>query len=378
MSKILFNGDDLALLLVISSSLIFITVLLRDASSRSNTYWLVVFLMLTAVASANIIIYWSPVIRKELYFLQPHTYLIAQLALLLSAPTLLFYTKSIIFREFKFGLKDFAHYTPALGYILFLPLIYWSMSTEQVKASATDYEVLYNNSLFWTATWFQHAVKITYGLATLKILLSTRPPLPRINSDAKSAKVGWLLVLVGGFLGFWLIQAAAQVFHEIQWRQVAGFAAQVANYFLFALVNMIVVQNLTSAIPSNREEDSVHDNDQSYEFTDEQITRLEKVIHEREPYLNSDLTLEELSKITSIPVRSLSQIINRHHEKNFFEYINEYRINRAAELLMDTRENRSVFEIMEESGFKSKSAFNRFFKKTKGMTPTQYKFHREK
>ena len=86
-----------------------------------------------------------------------------------------------------------------------------------------------------------------------------------------------------------------------------------------------------------------------------------------------DLTLEELSKITSIPQRTLSAIINRHHHKNFFEYINEHRVERAAELLLDKTLNLSVLDIMEEAGFNSKSAFNRFFKKSKGMTPTQFK-----
>lgn len=374
MSKLLFNFDDLALLLVISSSLIFIIVLLRDEVRPASKLWLAAFLAMTAIASANIVIYWSPLIRAELYFLQPHTYLIAQFALLSSAPTLYLYTKSMMYSDFEFDLRDCVHYTPALGYILLLPLIYWTMSTEQVKASATNYEVLYNHSLFWAVTWLQHGVKIGYGLVILKLLLAEGSNAPKLSSARESG----LLFIVVGFLCFWLIQASAQLCHEFQLSGVASFAALFANYYLFALVNIIVIQNLTSVISGTSKDELEPDNSDLYEFTDEQVARLEKVIHDKEPYLNSDLTLEDLSKITSIPVRSLSLIINRHHAKNFFEYINEYRINRAAELLIDKREKRSVFEIMEASGFKSKSAFNRFFKKNKGMTPTQYKFHHEK
>jgi AraC-like DNA-binding protein len=70
----------------------------------------------------------------------------------------------------------------------------------------------------------------------------------------------------------------------------------------------------------------------------------------------------------------LSSILNRHFHQNFFEFINSYRIAAAQDLLLQGPEsNLNILEIMEAVGFKSKSAFNRFFKRVVGMTPSEYR-----
>lgn len=373
MSKVLFNIDDLALILVISSSLIFITILLSDSKSGQNKYWLSAFLGCIAVASANAILYWSPIIRTELTAFQPHTYLIAQVALLSSAPTLYIYTKSLIYKDYSCSKKDVLHFSPTLAYLALIPFIYMTMGHKSIEDSAIHYNLLYENTIFWAVTWAQHLIKLGYGLATLRALVNHKSNLKNTSSDTESVDGNWLLIMVVGFIVYWFIQAISQISHEVHTIAVANFIALFGNYFLFALVNLLVILSLTRSTATAAKEPKNQDQNQAHEYTDEQVTRLERTIKERQPYLKSDLTLEELSKVTSIPQRTLSAIINRHHQKNFFEYVNEHRVNRAAELLIGTDSKLSILDIMEESGFNSKSAFNRFFKKSKGMTPTQYK-----
>jgi len=92
------------------------------------------------------------------------------------------------------------------------------------------------------------------------------------------------------------------------------------------------------------------------------------------PYLNSSLTLEQLASQLQLQPRLLSTIINRHFGKNFFEFINGYRIEEAKRLLRSSEVPRlSVSTIMLDVGFNSKGTFNTFFKKIVGMTPSQYR-----
>ncbi len=67
-------------------------------------------------------------------------------------------------------------------------------------------------------------------------------------------------------------------------------------------------------------------------------------------------------------------MINRHFQKNFFEFINGYRIDEAKKLLANEKyEKVTIIEIMAQVGFNSKATFNTFFKKLVGVTPSQYR-----
>lgn len=95
---------------------------------------------------------------------------------------------------------------------------------------------------------------------------------------------------------------------------------------------------------------------------------------QHKPYLRPELSLEELSKETGIGIRMLSNVINTVFKTNFSEYINDFRIQHAQDLLMNsTRSQKTVSEIMYESGFNSKSSFYLAFKKKMGVSPTDYR-----
>jgi putative ABC transport system permease protein len=69
----------------------------------------------------------------------------------------------------------------------------------------------------------------------------------------------------------------------------------------------------------------------------------------------------------------LSYILNSQLKMNFHDFVNQYRVEEAKNKLNDPRyAHLSLLGIGLESGFNSKTTFNRVFKQATGMTPTEY------
>ena len=97
-------------------------------------------------------------------------------------------------------------------------------------------------------------------------------------------------------------------------------------------------------------------------------------IEKEKPYLDPELSLDQLSRSLNIRPKILSQVINESLNKNFFEFINGYRIEEAKKKLIDPADKKiTVLEILYEVGFNSKSSFNTIFKKHTGLTPSEFK-----
>ncbi|MGV8962082.1 MAG: helix-turn-helix domain-containing protein [Candidatus Saccharimonadaceae bacterium] len=92
------------------------------------------------------------------------------------------------------------------------------------------------------------------------------------------------------------------------------------------------------------------------------------------PYLNPELTLTELASQIDISTHYLSQIINEQFKLNFFEYVNHFRVEEVKSRINNPKfESYSLLGIALDSGFNSKSSFNRIFKKFTNQTPSQFK-----
>lgn len=98
------------------------------------------------------------------------------------------------------------------------------------------------------------------------------------------------------------------------------------------------------------------------------------LMEEKKPYLNPDLTLAFVAEELDVYPRYVSQIINEKFEKNFHNFINEYRVKEARILLISKDyENYSIEGIAQTAGFNSKSSFHTFFKKITGITPSYFR-----
>jgi AraC-like DNA-binding protein len=96
---------------------------------------------------------------------------------------------------------------------------------------------------------------------------------------------------------------------------------------------------------------------------------------EKQEYFADNLaSLSDLARRTGESPHHVSQVINEKLEKNFFELLASYRIEKAKKLLLEDKKGRlTIEEISEMVGYNSKTAFNNSFKKLTGKTPSEFR-----
>ncbi len=126
-------------------------------------------------------------------------------------------------------------------------------------------------------------------------------------------------------------------------------------------------------------QDQLDDTDKKRIVSDEKLVelkaKLNTLMQEEEPYLNSDLNLINLSDLLDSSPHILSYVINKGFHVNFPQFVNTYRVEKAKTLLKDPKTSKtlSILGIAYESGFNSKTVFNTTFKKITGTTPSEFK-----
>lgn len=88
-------------------------------------------------------------------------------------------------------------------------------------------------------------------------------------------------------------------------------------------------------------------------------------------FLDPELTLAKLTRKLGIPAKQISIAVNQVHKHNISKLINQYRIEHAKRALAFSQE--SITQIFMNSGFQTKSNFNREFSRVTGMTPSEYR-----
>lgn len=103
------------------------------------------------------------------------------------------------------------------------------------------------------------------------------------------------------------------------------------------------------------------------------LEALARYMEEVKPYLQPEIKISDLADALMVPKHQLSRTINHGFHKNFFDFINGYRIRAFIEARCDARlRHQNTLELAYAVGFNSKSAFNRAFLKETGQSPRAY------
>ncbi|MDG1751178.1 MAG: helix-turn-helix domain-containing protein [Thalassotalea sp.] len=378
MSLILFNTLDLSLLITIYQCILFalFLIILKKGKRQSNVL-LALFLLSYAAIPLDTLINFGEAFRQFAIDFSPNIFYIFGIAYWVEAVLLLLFVRSLIYKNFSLKRSDIALFIPFFLYTLY-EINTWYMLDAQTKWLYLDGYQLANEPAYTRfINLFREIFRTACGVMCLLELHRYQKQIKNEFADIEAIDLTWLKILVIGFL---VIRVQAIII-------TLGFMTSIdlhinINYELIGLVSNFMVMFLISFLMfyslgfsnvfkgiENKEKTPEKD---PIDLT--QVALIEAYMLQSKPYLNHLLNLENLSTQLQMPTRNLSQIINRHFKQNFFEFINRYRIEESKRLLQ-LEENRKVtmLDIMDKAGFNSKATFNTFFKKSVGLTPTQYR-----
>lgn len=106
------------------------------------------------------------------------------------------------------------------------------------------------------------------------------------------------------------------------------------------------------------------------------LSRINELMDSKELYRDPNLTIKELAINVFVAEHKMRRIINQGMGfKNFNQFLNQYRINKAKKLLISAHQT-PIYTIALEVGFASLSSFNKAFKEITSITPSEFKKRR--
>lgn len=334
-----------------------------------------------------------PLQSHGLYAENPHLLKTVSILLFTLFPLLYLHVKYLLSDYKVFNKKDLWHFSIALLFIILNIDFYFSSA--DVKLEIVNNKNIYYRAIQIIGDEIVGAQGIIYSILIFKLIKNYKKEI--LNYQSNLDKITIRTLFIGTFLIFiaWIIGTIAA--------NLDLFDVPV-NVDLFIAVYLIIVIVIyfisyvalttpevfkielgsglgvkSNILTDGEEVDSKEEN--KSRLMDENVKaellrndeKLVDYMNREEPFLNADLSLNDLANSLNYSRHNLSNVINQCHKMNFYEFVNSYRVEKVKALMMDpSNSNLKIISIAYDAGFNSKASFNRIFKQVTGMTPTQY------
>lgn len=304
----------------------------------------------------------------------------------LTLPVFYLYIISVCFADFRLRTKHLLHAIPFVFInAVFISRIYFLNDVDKMQF----YEQRSQMPEFYFLQLMLALQIILYSIGVFLVLKKYKEIYRENYTNPKTSIFKWLFQISTVFFSLYYLSIAKNILRftdfEVLWiwaNVIMQFLALVVTcwFVLKALNHPELFRGIDSKLQLTRDilpkenESAVEIKEHQNDLITAQILALKKYMTEKEPFLDPSLTIQELSNQIDIPVRDLSILINHHMDQHFFDFVNEYRIQKAMIILKNPlKKDLTVLEILYEVGFNSKSSFNTSFKKYTNLTPTAYR-----
>lgn len=344
----------------------------RNTQRLKPTAILIKLLLCMALYSSLVFLHYSAVDKgmvSILWYYLP----VDGIFLALLPPCLYFYVMSVLQLPTKLTRwKLLLHSLPLIPYLVF-NLYFVSLSRDaRVEWLIRDFQTgTFENNLLNAVLYIQIVVYLLISYNLVKDNIRQRCNYP---SDNAQQDVSWLKTYLLLNLIFTLVSApVCFYFANERANIIIGQLAMDIQfvYMFFKWTNHTEVAPVQSM---SEPEVKIAPEKALMNIPDTQLADLIRYMESYKPYLSEACSINTLSEQTGIPIYQLSNLLNCKLQKSFPEYINEYRINAAKELLLSFNAELNTIETIGfECGFGSKSAFHRAFKKySNNLTPSEF------
>lgn len=291
-------------------------------------------------------------------------------------PAFYLYSRSLTDKRFKLRWIQLLHLIP---YIFFELINHFDTISFDINTFFID-----NNNL-----WIRllYAISFLLSLLVYNILSIIAVHKHRINlknefsNINQNQKLNWLLFIV---ILYSIYILTVTLFGVLGFFYTNFEASKVFNYSAALVITFVLgfygirQDEIYKRKKENTEPDRVENRYKKSKLTtnkkEEIKTQILTYFKEEAPYLNSELSMQLLSEELNIPKHQITEVLNTIIGKNFFQFVNEYRVEAVKQKLLDTTNDKySIEAIGYDCGFSSKSSFFSVFKKITGQTPLQFK-----
>ena len=349
------------------------------SKNRISNILISLFLIIRAIDAGTVLS------NQFIILYHPGFGLLLNTLLFLSPPILYFYIRSVTQADFKLKWKHLWHTLPfVIAILVLIPRFYLADYDKKIEILTASDGLILEFKLVYLLLHVQITV---YIIACYIVILRSKKLLLENYSNGNVNYYNWLFTfitlvaletVVSTFKNFFLINGLEAQYY---------WATTITGLSAFLFISWLVIKALKSPglygrVDSKqplvnqiitahpRKEKGERENKEN----DEAILRIKNYMEREEPYLEPSLSIYDLSQQLSLPLKELSVLINHNLNQHFFDFVNEYRIKKAMEILADpSKSDLTILEILYEVGFNSKSSFNTAFKKYTALTPTQYR-----
>jgi len=333
----------------------------------------------------------------RLQYLYATSFLFTNGAGFLIAPLIYFYILSLFVPYTAWKKKWWPHILVFLFFFLVVSIpIILEQSLQYEGFKHLEFFKTYSEEIYV----FEMLFLAAYIVFSLQLLNQFRNQIENFYSDLKDKDLSWSVRLLWGILFFIIGQLFMSSFILLtglnpNFERLISLLIQLSiviylGYLGFyqssILIPSFLLNNYATTIPSSDSKSAPTTTNLKTEnklkvvsiFSESEKEKiklqLEISLTKKQYYLNPSLTLSELAKEVATTDKKLSAFINQHLQTNFYELINYHRIEEfKKQLSLSANANLTIWGIANNCGFKSKTSFNRIFKKQTGMTPTAYK-----
>lgn len=372
-----FNLLSIALAVGIIQGL-FLTIILiarKKGNYKSNRFLALFIFAFTLLTLSDFLT------ETKLVVAFPHSFLLFEPIIFFLGPLAYFYVRSLSTAVLNFRKNDIFHFL--IGFLFWLLLVPFYFSGERFKKNVIleSYSNSENSIDFILLTASFHL--LSYFIISIFLLKKYQVRIKDNYSYQEKINLNWLKIFLMITSVLWLFFTIQVFFHASLLKTINDILFTISMYmigYIGLLQQPIIVEQFVQE-ESNSSSENINKTQKKYAhstLTEKDSNRilsiLEQLMLKEKYYLKSDLKLADLSGYSGIPMHHISQVINEKLNKNFFDYINEFRVEEFKQKIVDKEfNNYTILAIGLDSGFNSKASFNSAFKKYTGITPSDYK-----
>lgn len=297
-------------------------------------------------------------------------------------PLVYFYVKSLTQAQFKFKRFDFIHFLPAIVYFVYRLFIF-AYDAQQPGFNEVQNGVLeqwHYKYVIPFLTMFWYSAQLLYYAFAFQLFWWHRQRIGQFFSNTQKVELNWILNFLVVYTSLFVLNSIFTVIDssviDLHWTQhwwthlitsivliYVGMKGYFSDYTQLKKINAPTVETIkeTSIIKNEANE------------IEPLKSELLALMSKEQPHLNPDINLTDLSKMLNWSTNTLSSTINAGFDRNFKDFINEYRVKTFQQKIREgAHQQLSLLGIAFESGFNSKATFNRTFKKFTNQTPSEY------